>query len=385
MNTIVETTVGSTITPEAQFPVDAKVNTAGAIVSYQLQDKNGVVYATGNALSVSAVSLNSSLQLLVATASVAIPPSVPVTTKKDKYRLVWIAKTSLGSFIGSFVETLSIAPVTVEPFGVPDIVSLLTTDALVQAVLPSVCPVDVTIYNQNNVISAAVSVAPDSAQVYVGSLYKYSFLDADALGIFPSINPYSVVWKYLDMTTGETIMEDGYFYYVNPTILQAAMELQRLVNRSKNGTRLADAAIDLNICIHFLKMGMDYFNGIGQPSYLTMENAWGAVRSMWIACSEVLLLQSQYLLEAERSFNMAGQSITLDFDITQYYDTIIGQKQSYIDAYLPDLKKNIGRRGILMGDGNLNSPYNRNTGALGVTLSPVSNFYSLRFPRYRGY
>ena len=382
---IVEIRVGNSVVAEAQFVVSTTYDTIGATVTYEVQDPGGLVYVTGTAASISEVALNSKLKLLIANASIVIPEAVPVTRKIDKFKLLWQAYTADGVPIATYVETFSVSPAVLDPFGVPDIVECLISQVKVQAVLPCIGNVDVRIYRGNEVLTANIALAPETTPIYNGNLYKWCVLNSTSLGITESLIPYTVLWEYEDSITCERVSEDGYVYHVNPSILMAAKELQSRVNRSKNGTRLAEDAIDLPICINFLKQGMDMFNSMGMPTYFTMTDATGPMRSYWIACSEVLLLQSQYLLEAERSFNLAGQSVTLDFDITSFYETIASNRQSWLDTYIPDFKKNLNRRGVTDGSGNLMDARSRNVGAIGVTLSPISQFYQARYPRYRGF
>jgi hypothetical protein len=107
-----------------------------------------------------------------------------------------------------------------------------------------------------------------------------------------------------------------------------------------------------------------------------MTNAQGPIRAFWLAAAKVLLLQSQYLLEAERSMVMTGQETNLDLDITSYYETIAAQQQSYLESQVPLFKQNTTRRGVTGGDGNITSVANFNVGAIGISLSPVSSYWS---------
>jgi len=382
--TIVSTAPGKQVTAEATFQVPKDLDTIGAVVTYTLEDADGIEYASGSALNVSATPKNRKWQELRALATVSIPGNVPVITDEDKLKLVWTAHTLTGQFIGTFVEAFWVYPSTRMPYGVPDIVECFSNVALLTANLPSDQPIGIDVYNGNILLHSAPAVPVDTTRpVYSGSTYTYAINNATQMGLFVSLIPYVILYRYTDDVTEENVVEDGYLYHVNPSILMAAKELQSMVNRVRASARLPELTIDLPVCIHFLKMGADYFNSIGKPTEMTMINAQGATRAFWIAASQVLLLQSQYLMEAERSFTMNGQSVTLDYDITQHYQSMASEKQAYLDTHLPPYKSNLSSKGITDGDGGLIGPNARRVGAIGVTLNPVSNFYAIAFPRRR--
>jgi hypothetical protein len=384
--TIVSTAPGKQVTGRAKFRVPSSVNTVGAIVTYTLEDAAGLVYASGVASSTSDSSIGRGWKELTALATVSIPGSVPVLTDEDKLQLVWVCQDVDLNYLGSYIETFWVYPSTRMPYGVPDIVEVFLDNAVVMANLPSDDPVDISIFKNNTLLKAVSSLAIDTTRpVYSGHTYTWQIDGATQAGIVESLVPYIVLWNYVDDVTGEHVTEDGYLYHVNPSILMAAKELQSMVNRVRASYRLPELTIDLPVCIHFLKMGVDYLNSIGKLTNYTMTNAQGALRAFWIACAEVLLLQSQYLMEAERSFTMNGQSVTLDYDITAAYQSMAQEKQGYIDTHLPTAKANLSSKGIVDGDGggDVSGSMKRAGGSIGVTLTPISNFYSVSFPRRR--
>ena len=384
-NSLLEVAVGSLVTPGASFYTPRDLDTTGAYAVCELLDESGVMYAQVNAQSLASTVLDSSRKVVTASATLTIPNSVPVIRRSDKFKLLWLLYGADNKLLSTYVESFSIRPATVHPFGVPDIVECLINNVRLVSVLPTTVNASVSVYRDNYVLYYNPSVPPSSTPVYDGTLFELNINNTYDLGIREAIQPYTVLWEYTDQITGERISEDGYLYHVNPSILSAAKELQQLVHRVRNEARLPETTIDLNVCIAFLKMGMDYFNGTGQPTYFTMQNATGAVRAHWMQASMVLLLRSQYLVEAERSFTMSGQSVSLDFDITQYYESMASAAQSFLDSNTPQFKQNLLRRGQADGDGNITGAVSRNVGSISVALSPVSNFYWMRYPRFKGW
>lgn len=383
---IVSTAPGKQVTGSAKFRVPSTVDTVGAIVTYTLEDEAGLVYASGSATSISDNPLGQGWKEVSALATVSIPGAVPVLTDEDKLKLVWICRDINQNFLSSYTELFWVYPSTRMPYGVPDIVEVFLDNAIVMANLPSDDPVDISIFKDNTLLKSVTSLPIDLTRpVYSGNTYTWQIDSATQAGIIESLVPYIVLWNYTDDVTGEKVTEDGYLYHSNPSILMAAKELQSMVNRVRASYRLPELVIDLPVCIHFLKMGADYVNSIGKLTDFTMTNAQGPLRAFWIAASEVLLLQSQYLMEAERSFTMNGQSVTLDYDITQHYQSMAQEKQSYLDSHLPPAKSNLSSKGIVDGDGSggVSGSMRRGGGGVGITLTPISNFYSVAFPRRR--
>lgn len=383
IDTIVETMVGSSVSPMAQFTVPADLNTTSAVARYELMDQSGIVHASGTASSMVEEPLGADRKNVKAIASFSIPSQLPTYDRAHKWVLLWSLYTG-NVAVSSFIETFSIRPPTVHEFGVPDIVECMVNSTRVLAVLPADTGQDtrVTIYRMNTPIFSDV-IAASSTPVYEGVIYDHTIPNLDTLGMRPTLDPYTLLWEYTDSVTGEKVSEDGYLYHVTPMVLSAAKELQSMVHRVRNKARMEDIQIDLNVCIHFLKMGRDMFNAMVMPTNIGMTAAQGSVRAYWIACAQVLLLQSQYLVEAERSFTSSGQSVNLDFDITSHYEAMASTKQGWLDTYMPDFKRNITHRGMTGGEGEESSGVSRNVGAAGVALSPVSNLYWTRYPRYR--
>lgn len=384
-NTLKQTAVGSSVSLNAIFLVPSSVSLSNVTAKYTLQDDQGVDYLSGTADSF-VVTSEANRNRGTATVGLTLPNTLPVTKQGTQYQMLWTLESPNGDIVSTYLEMLVVHPATYEPIGVPDIVEVAVDSASLQSVLPTDDAVDLQLYTLNALAYEETGITKTS-DVANGFLYKHTVSGLKSLGINPSLQPFTVLWRYADPFTGETIVEDGYVYLITPSILSAAKELQSSVNLVRNQARSDALDIDMNVLVHFLKVGGDVFNATGLPTHFNLTNASGPIRAFWLACSEVQLLRSRYLMEAERAFNLSGQSENLDIDMTQYYDSAASSRQGWIDQYIPDFKRNISRRGITAGDGNYNTSRSLQTGATGISVSPISNyysFYSRRFPRFRG-
>ena len=396
-NTISGVPLGASVNPQATFILPSSLNTTGAIVTYAVQDAQGNVYMNGNANSIVVTPIGNGKTQTIATVSFTVPTTLPLTQQGTKYQIVW-TMTPVGQNPIYYVETFQVYSATYNIIGVPDLVEVdyvgdpNSVNVNLSAVLTSLSTspqnqANVTLFYNNTPAYMQQGLSPTSSTA-AGNYYSTTVSALQqTYNISPALSPNPVLWTYTDANTQLSNTIDGYFYYITPSILQAAYELQNAVNRARNPGRLSELDINLNVLLAFLKLGADYFNAAGYVTYFNMLNPQGAIRAFWLAFSEVQILRSQYLLEAERAFNLSGQSANLDLDITQYYDTMASSKQSWIDSEIGNFKKNLQRRGINQGDGSMGGPDSSYTGSIGVAITPLSNyysFYSRRYPRFRG-
>lgn len=399
-NTIDSAFLGESVTAFATFVVDSSISLGLLTASWEIQDENGAVYDSGVASGLTTAPYNNSLQTITAQATLTIPTTLPVTQVGTKYKLVWLLSNAKDNTIPStYSEAFKVEQTGFTIAGVPDMVEVYPTNSVFMSVLPVATPAPtLTIYSGNIVFtSASVAGAPvTTANGYqysytlsgVGSVTNniYSVNSNYAAYLVPSVEPYTVVWNYTD-PSGNSITEDGYWYFINPMILQAAKELQAMVYRVPNTNRLLDLQIDINVLLWFLNLGSYAFNGTGMPTDFTFTAATGAIRSWWLKFSALELLRSQYMVEAERSFQLQGQSVTLDMDITQHYNQMASDINGDIQQWFGDFKKNLNRRGINAGPGTYPGPNSNYVGGIGIAITPVSNYYanySRNYQRYRG-
>jgi len=411
-NAINDAVVGQQVQAYATFYLPDTTEGYGLVATYEIIDADDAVWTSGTATNLVTSPMGSRTKA-IASASVNIPYTIPVEFYGTKYQLAWNLHDAEGQIISSFIESFNVKPaVQAGVYGVPDIVEANTNRTELIAVLPSVEQVEVTVFKQNTVLNDGnpIILLPGN-KVFNGTEYSGSMdhtilagvnsavsnpelarirrlemlargIDptvagaTSSAGLTPSLEPYNLYWQYIDEDSGQLNVQDSYLYHVTPMILQAAKELQQRVNRANNVGRLEELTIDLNVIIPFLKQGGDMFNSVGMPTYFNFTMANGPFRHYWVTCAAVLLLRSQYLMEAERSMVMQGQSTQLDIDITQYYETAAADAESFINTYLPEFKQNLNRKGIVDGDGNYEGgAFSRNVGAMGIQLSATTNLY----------
>jgi hypothetical protein len=423
-NAINDAVVGQQIQAYASFFIPPTASTTNLVATWNIVDPDDAVWATGTATNVVTSPLGSKLKVN-ASASVNVPYNLQVDFFGTQYQLQWTLQDFTGAIISSYTEQFLVKPVLQGGvFGVPDIVEAATTTTQLTAVLNSNLPVSVYVFKENYALNGAnPTILQPGALVYngreyTGSMDQTTLLPAPATGgygvtgqgtsitlqdyllsqgitypgstsgqsispqvtnpngLSPSLEPYILCWQYQDKDDGQIKTEDSYLYHITPMILQAGRELQQLVNRANNVGRLEELTIDLNVILQFLKQGCDYFNSVTMPTFFDFTVGNGPFRQFWLQCSLALLLRSQYLLEAERSMVMQGQSVTLDLDITQYYSQAASEAENYINTYLPEFKQNLNRKGILGGNGDYTGgALSRNIGGMGIQLSATTNLY----------
>lgn len=407
-NAINDAVVGQQVQAFATFYLPDTQAPHGLVARYEITDADDAVWTSGIATNL-VTSPSGSKTKVIASASVNIPYTLPVEFYGTKYQLAWSLTNEDGQIVSTFIEAFNVKPVLqAGVYGVPDIVEANTAQTELIAVLPSNEPVEVICFKQNSMLGSAVTLQPGNKvfngteytgvmshaglvsnagaqqamseqmrlQLLMRGLTPSNTTTTGATSLTPSLEPYNLYWQYVDEDSGSIQVQDSYLYHVTPMILQAAKELQQRVNRANNVGRLEELTIDLNVIIPFLKQGGDMFNSVGMPTYFNFTKANGPFRHFWVSCAAVLLLRSQYLMEAERSMVMQGQSVTLDLDITQYYETAAADAESFVDKYLPEFKQNLNRKGIVDGDGDYEGgALSRNTGAIGIQLSATTNLY----------
>lgn len=424
-NAINDAVVGQQVQAFASFFISPTSATNALVATWNIVDPDDAVWSTGTATNVVTSPLGSKTKVN-ASASVNIPYNLPVEFFGTQYQLQWTLQDFTGAIISSYTEQFLVKPVLQGGvYGVPDIVEAATTTTQLTAVLNCDSTVTVYVFKENYCLNGAnpTTLSP-GAQVfngteYTGAMDQTTMLPAPATGGFgvgpqgssislqqyladngitypnvgagsggltttvtnpnglsPSLEPYILCWQYQDKDDGQIKTEDSYLYHITPMILQAGRELQQLVNRANNVGRLPELTIDLNVILQFLKQGCDYFNSVTMPTFFDFTVGNGPFRQFWLQCSLALLLRSQYLLEAERSMVMQGQSVTLDLDITQYYSQAASEAENYINTYLPEFKQNLNRKGILGGNGDYTGgALSRNIGGMGIQLSATTNLY----------
>jgi hypothetical protein len=363
----------------ATFQFPAGFDPAGGQVKWELVDGNGVVLSSGQTFDYQFFNTAGGVKV-EASAIVNVPSDAIPTLEGQAYQLRWTL-TINGQPYFSF-ENLKVVGQATVPLGVEDVVELAGNSVSVSCVFDKAYEqVSVQVYMNNLAVSGAITgIAP--TKTADGWLYVAALTD---LPLDAALEPYTLIWSAKNSSNPYTERQTGRLFMVNPSILTATDDMRLLVNRSRTTVAHAqDILFTVPLLLSYLRRGRDAFNGAyGVPTGFSMLDARGPIREYWLRFSEIMALRGQYLAEGEKVFNFSGQAIQLDVDRTQYYDSLAGNLQQLMDNECKPFKTMLIKRGIMGGDGNADPTIQRPgaTGAIGITITPASNFGP--YARYR--
>ena len=155
------------------------------------------------------------------------------------------------------------------------------------------------------------------------------------------------------------------FYLITPSVMTAMQDVLTHINKAMADTGIEpNSVFTPNDILTFLKSGCDEFNAKGIPTGFSMLNAQNSFRHFWLGYSKVAAMRAQYLVEGMKAFDYQGQVVQLTIDRTQFWDSAASILEQSLDQAVLPFKKNLGKRGILDGDGSQNPNRLRN-GAVG--------------------
>jgi hypothetical protein len=374
-----EIEAGEAALGQAAFTFPAGFDAAGGQVKWELVDANGVVLSSGQSFDYAFSNVAGGVKV-EAQAVVNVPSDAIPTLQGQAYQIRWTLMLNGQSYY-SFENIKVVGPATV-PVGVEDVVELAGNDVPVSCVFQQAFDtVSVIVYQNNIALSGSVPVPPP-LKTADGWLYTVTLT---GLPIEAALEPYTLIWSAKNNANPYTERQTGRLFMVNPSILTATDDMRLLVNRSRTTIAHAeDILFTVPLLLAYLRRGRDAFNGAyGVPTNFSMHDARGPIREYWLRFSEIMALRGQYLAESEKVFNFSGQAIQLDVDRTQYYDQMANTLQQLMDNECKPFKTMLIKRGILGGDGNADPTRQRPgaTGAIGITITPASNFGP--YARYR--
>jgi len=367
---------GVTINDSGLFLLPAGTDPATLTVLWQLQDENGYIWTNGLASSVNPKSVTGRL-LLVANGSIFFPTDIPFGV----YNNIWIVSQN-SQTISTSQTTFNVVAPTINT-GPAEAVELLGKDATLTAVLPTTATnvtlslydemhnaTPVTGYDTLPVLPSAASGIDESGEAY--SIFSVSLPNSGKV-LGASLIPYIAVWQYTYKAV--PYVEDSQLFIATPSMLSAFKDMNNTVNKAR--LNIGELRSDFKPwqLASYARQGADLFNSVGPPTYFTMTKARGPFRQFWINYSEVLALRAQALFEGIRAFGFTGQGIALQVDRTQVYYGAASLAEEQADRICLPFKRAIAKRGLYGGNGSENpNTLNRGAiGALGVSLSPVSN------------
>lgn len=225
---------------------------------------------------------------------------------------------------------------------------------------------------QNLNIDAAVSEGTwelyrGNLQIGGGDVRGGKIIDAITDGA-PSLDSYMLI-----VTDDDGAIADSEVFWINPMILKAVRELRSTLDRLQSTLRLDALEMDDIDYIRALSRGRDRFNGIAFPTNITMRNAAGPIRGLWLVASQIEAMRVRFLEEGLTNYDYQGNSVNLSVDTKDLIDQYIQGLETRLENEGRVLKADLQRKGQTSGDGSW-AGGNRAAGAAGASLSLVSGY-----------
>jgi len=386
MDLVDEVEAGRGAIGTAIFTFPPEVDPSGGFVIWELLDKEGVVYAGGNAFDYT-IRDNGISKMAIAHAVVTVPTTVPPTADGQRYQLRYTLQLPVSNQAqfdplsadmqqNTFFsyESIRVVGLNTVPLGTESVVEFQGTPCTLSVVTDKLYDnVTVTIFLDNTVLLPETAMAaPDRV---ANGYYYAGVIPTDAMPV--TLVPYSVLWKmWSSANPGEVFSERADLYIINPTISSAINDVKAKINKARTTLYGSpDMLFPETTIMTWLRRAGDSFNGAyGQFTSFTFTNAKGIIREFWLLYAELFALESQYLAEGEKAFDFQGASISLNVDRTQYLDNGASKIQSRLDSELKPLKQNLIIKGQTKGDGSADPSALAPgaIGAVGITITPAS-------------
>lgn len=374
---------------KALFVLDANVDASTGYVTWELMDRQGAVFASGNAYDYK-VTQDSFRTIVEANAVVNIPTDVVPTLSDQSYQLRW-ALVLNGVADQYAFESVEVLGATTVPQGPSSTVELAGDAVQLQLVVDRQYPLVEFAAYRNNTPLTSHTRSSNPKRVAGGWFYEALFDTSDTATWQASLDPYSILWRYKDSADLSYQRETGRMWLIFPSMFGAIEDVQATVSKARTTIDgAADMLFDPVTVMTWLRRGRDAFNAAGGIiTEFNMTNATGQVREFWLKYAEIAALRAQYLAEGEKAFNFSGQAISLDVDRTQYYEQLASNILADVQDSVATLKKNLTLKGISGGDGNVAGALGGGVpgamGCVGIGLNAVSpNFPWIR-PGYGRY
>lgn len=370
LNSFSPIVAGSSGTTAIQFILPPGTDASLGSITYKLQDPDGIVYASGNAIGYSVTAAPNAVQVN-GTIVLAIPDSIPTNTVGTAYQ-VSMTLTLPGQNSVMQNALVTVLPNTMVATGASDTVIIQGNLSELELVLPNVeAYVTANFYRDNDIINPTPPTV--TGPVATSDGYRYT-ISVNTSQIPPSLEPYGVIWLFGDSNVSISDQEQSAVYIVTPTQIQAAKDLMLRINKAR--TSIGDKpTFSVTEMFSYLRRGMDWFNSTGLATSFTMTNAKYGTREFWLKFSEVIALRAQYMFEGETAFDFQGQAISLNVDRAQYYEGLASSIENEAMEPTRQYKQQLGKRGNTGGDGSVNPNTLRHgaIGSVGISLTPVSN------------
>lgn len=330
----------------ARFQFPPGVETAGGFVVWEVLDQQGRVLNSGNAYDLRF--LNNGLSVVVEASCIISVSEELSVNDDDRHQLRYTLTVDDQKFY--LFEQLHIVMHQSIPIGAQNAIEMVGDPAIMTLVTAKAYQnYQVDVFNNTRPIG---NMLAGSAKKIAQGYMVDAAIDTSRLPV--SLMPYAVMWKMWD-NPNSVYRDTAQLWVINDSIALAIEDIKAKVNKARQTLYgMEDSQFPVLEIIRWLRRAADAFNGAyGQFTNFTFTNAQGAIREMWLLISEKYALESQFLLEAEKSFNYAGAAISLDVDKTGFIDSAIGRITQIIDSELKPLKQNLIIKGAMSGDGSI--------------------------------
>lgn len=158
---------------------------------------------------------------------------------------------------------------------------------------------------------------------------------------------------------------------INPSIMTVMKDLRSYVDRLNMELRLDALRFADTDYLLWLEAGMNRWNGLPFSTTFDMTHATGAIRDMWLLCSQIQALRTKYLEEGLSSFNYSGAAVQLDFDVTPHIESVIQALETRLQEEGSKIKTQLYNTNQLSGPGTWRGQ-NKALGTSGMSLGPVA-------------
>jgi hypothetical protein len=265
------------------------------------------------------------------TASWSCPPSAPLSTQHQKWKIVW-----------NMVTTTNRQLQRTDPF---DVIELRTPDTLQDlrqhAYLVYLNKSERLILRlprrpdmltvEGFASTSLTNPTPGTTAAWSGSLAGASITEVQEQNLFAYIydtpalstpGEFQIVWNYRQTVTSPNDTTTQKLFIPPPVFWSLAPSLRVLIDKLQKKYGSIQAYTDSDIYEYFQR-GIGILNGITPNTnwdLCTFPYTASTVRFL-IEGAALWAMQAQYLLQGELRFSFSGQTVTLDVDNTDIYDT----------------------------------------------------------------
>lgn len=365
-------TAGQEVNTAMTMTVDSATPMTGANATWEVLDLDGFVWSQGNCGNVKSQlsPVNPAILQVTAEATIQLPGNMVANVNGSRYQVKYVLKAGNSAFT-AFEQFIVLPPVQGYVGPIEEVLVLQATFDAKLVLGQQATEVTCAIWGGNGRITPD-KPAQDAVMTQGGLLYKVPFKSTCDATHLVAIEPYSLMWNYCN-GMGERCTETAELFIVNPIMVDMVRQVQSYINRA-----YVDSGIDPGTtfstadCLKSLRYAQDQFNIIGPFTNFRLLNPQGQFRHFVVHLACVQAARAQALAEGMKAFNYGGQTITLDVDRTQYWETLANSLENTLHDDCIKFKTQLARRGLR--DGDMSSLAVRSMGNIGLTLHAATPY-----------